>query len=47
MAVPNTTPDMEDNADTEVDVERKYILEVNDDTLDNINVSSFKDSNTV
>ena len=38
---------MEDNADTEVDVERKYILEVNDDTLDNINVSSFKDSNTV
>ena len=45
--VPNTTPDMEENADTEVDVERKYILEVNDDTLDNINVSSFKDSNTV
>ena len=38
---------MEDNADTEVDVECKYILEVNDDTLDNINVSSFKDSNTV
>ena len=33
---------MEDNADTEVDVECKYILEVNDDTLDNI-----KDSNTV
>ena len=42
MDVPNTTPDMEDNADTEVDVERKYILEVNDDTLDNINVCSFK-----
>ncbi len=42
--VPNTTPDMEDNADKEVDVERKYILEVNDD---NINVSIFKDSNTV
>ena len=35
---------MEDNADTEVDVERKYILEVNDDTLDNINVHSFKDA---
>ena len=34
---------MEDNADTEVDVERKYILEVNDDKLDNINLSSFKD----
>ena len=45
--VPNTTPDMEDNADSEVDVERKHILEVNDDTLDNIKVSSFKDSNTV
>ena len=43
----NTTPDMEENTDTEVDVECKYILEVNDDTLDNINVSSFKDSNTV
>ena len=43
---------MEDNEDTEVVVERKYILEVNDDTLDNINVSSFKggsfkNSNTV
>ena len=42
---------MEDNADTEVDVERKYILEVNDETLDNINVHNFKDgrkdSNTV
>ena len=34
---------MEDNADTEVDVERKYILEVNDDTLDNINVLGSKD----
>ena len=33
---------MEENADTDVDVERKYILEVNDDTLDNINVHSFK-----
>ena len=33
---------MEDNAVTEVDVECKYILEVNDDTLDNINVCSFK-----
>ena len=45
---------MEDNADTEVDVERKYILNVNDGTLDNNNVHSFKggsfrekDSNTV
>ena len=45
---------MEDNADTEVVVERKYILEVNNGTLDNINVHSFKggsfrekDSNTV
>ena len=47
MDVPNTTPDMEDNGDTEVDVERKYILEVNDETLDNINLSSFKDSNSV
>ena len=49
--VPNTTPYMEENADTEVDVECKYILKVNDDTLDNINVHSFKDgrkdSNTV
>ena len=45
--VPNTTPDMEENVDTEVYVERKYILEVNDDILDNINVSGFKDSNTV
>ena len=48
---------MEYNADTETDVECKYILEVNDDTSDNINVrsfkggsfkdGSFKDSNTV
>ncbi len=45
--VPNTTPDMEENVNTEVDVERKYILEVNYDTLDNIKVGSFKDSNTV
>ena len=41
--VPNTTPDMEENVDTEVDVECKYILEVNNDTLDNIKVCSFKD----
>ena len=47
MDVPNTTPDMEENVDTEVGVEHKYILEVNDDTLDNIKVGSFKDSNTV
>ena len=52
--VPNTIPDMEDNADTEVVVENKYILEFNDGTLVNINVHSFKggnfrekDSNTV
>ena len=34
---------MEDNADTEVVVERKYILEVNVGTSDNINVNSCKD----
>ena len=53
--VPNTAPDMEENADTEVDVEHKYIIKVNDDTIDNnkvqddgsIKVGSFKDSNTV
>ena len=45
--VPNTTPDMEENVDTEVDLEHNYILEVNDDTLDNIKVDSLKDSNTV
>ena len=33
--IPNTTPDMEENADTEVDVERKYIIIVNDDTTHN------------
>ena len=33
---------MEDNADTEVVVECKYILEVNVGTSDNINVNSFK-----
>ena len=46
---------MEENADTEVDVERKYIIVVNDDTTDNnkvhdddsIKVDSFKDLNTV
>ena len=45
---------MEENADTEVDVERKYIIVVNDYTTDNnkvhdegiIKVAS-KDSNTV
>ncbi len=46
MDVPNTTPDMEDNADTEV-VERKNILEVNVGTSDNINVISFKDGRKV
>ena len=52
--IPNTTPDMEENADTEVDVEGRYIIVVNDDTTDNnevhdegiIKVAS-KDSNTV
>ena len=34
---------MEDNADTEVVVERKYTLVVNVGTFDNINVISFKD----
>ena len=34
---------MEHNADTEVVVERKYILEVNVGTSDNVNVHSFKD----
>ena len=45
---------MEENADTEVDVERKYIIVVNDDTTDNNNVQddgiikvASKDSNTV
>ena len=38
---------MEDNADTEVVVERKYILEVNVGTSDNINVISFKDGRKV
>ena len=38
---------MEDNADTEVDVERKYILEVKDDTLENINVHGLKDSKKI
>ena len=53
--VPNTAPDMEENVDREVDVEHKYIIEVNDDKIDNnkvlddgsIKVGSFKDSNTV
>ena len=48
--VPNTAPDMEENADTEVDVEHKYIIEVNDDTIDNNKVQddgSIKNSNTV
>ena len=52
--VSNTTPDMEENADTEVDVEHKYIIVVNDTTDNNkvqedgnIKVGSFKDSNIV
>ena len=48
--VPITASDIE-----EVEVEHKYIIEVNDDTIDNnkvqddgsIKVGSFKDSNTV
>ena len=38
---------MEDNADTEVVVECKYILEVNVGTSDNINVISTKDGREV
>ena len=38
---------MEDNADTEVVVECKYILEVNVGTLDNINIISSKDGREV
>ena len=46
---------MEENADTEVDVEHKYIIEVNDDAIDNnkvqddgnIKIGSFKDLNIV
>ena len=48
--VPNIAPDMEENADTEVDVEQKYIIEVNDNTIDNNKVQddgSIKDSNAV
>ena len=40
---------MEENADTEVDVEHKYIIEVNDDTIDNNKVQddgSIKHSKT-
>ena len=45
---------MEENADTEVDVERKYIIVVNDDTTNNNEVQEYgiikvasKDLNTV
>ena len=38
---------MEDNTDTEVVVEGKYILEVNVGTSDNINVICFKDGRKV
>ena len=51
----DNAPDMEENADTEVDVEHKYIIKVNDNTIENnkvqddgsIKVGSFKYSNTV
>ena len=52
--VPNTASDIEEEEDTEVEVEHKYIIKVNDDTIDNNVVQddggfkgSFKDSNTV
>ncbi len=41
---------MEENADTEVDVEHKYIIEVNNDTIDSNKVQDngcIKDSNTI
>ena len=52
--VPNTASDIEEEEDTEVEVEHKYIIKVKDDTIDN-NVAdddggfkgSFKYSNTV
>ena len=43
-SVPTTAPDKE-NEDRDVDSEHKYIIEVDDDTIDNS--GSFKDSNTV
>ena len=48
--VPNTASDIEEEEDTEVEVEHKYIIKVNDDTIDNNVVGDdggFKDSNTV
>ena len=48
--VPNTASDIEEEEDTKVEVEHKYIIQVNDDTSDNNVVDDdggFKDSNTV
>ena len=46
--VPNTASDIEEEEDTEVEVEHKYIIEVKDDTIDDGGFKgSFKDSNTV
>ena len=33
--VPTTAPDMEENEDRDVKLERKYIIQVKDETLDN------------
>ena len=33
--VPTTAPDMEENEDRDVELEHKYIIQVEDDTLDN------------
>ena len=48
--VPNTASDIEEEEDTKVEVEHKYIIQVNDNTSDNNVVDDnggFRDSNTV
>ena len=47
-SVPTTAPDKE-NEDRDADSEHKYIIEVDDDTIDTSSFKdgSFKDSNTV
>ena len=48
--VPNTASDIEEEEDTKVKVEHKYIIQVNVDMIDNNVVNdngSFKDSNTI
>ena len=48
--VPTTTSYMEENEDRDIELEHKYIIQVNDDTSDNNMVDDnggFKDSNTV